>query len=89
VEFFKKNLRSLREGLGLSLPEFGKLIGKTGQSVHLYENGQGSFRVADLQKLEDLGINAIDFVMGRSTVISKLPFDDVTAAIRAKIGRAA
>jgi len=51
VRFSPRWLRSHREKLGLSAADYGKLIGVTGQSIYMWEQGKTKPRKAQLAKL--------------------------------------
>jgi DNA-binding transcriptional regulator YiaG len=61
VRFTARGLRSLRRRLGLSAPEYGKLIGVTGQTIRSWERETSSPRkrqLAQIASIRQLGMKA-------------------------------
>jgi DNA-binding transcriptional regulator YiaG len=61
VRFTARGLRSLRRRLGLSAPEYGKLIGVTGQTIRSWEHESSSPRkrqMAQIASIRRLGKRA-------------------------------
>jgi DNA-binding transcriptional regulator YiaG len=54
TRFVAKGLRSLRERLGVSQPDFGRLAGVSGQSIYNWERGHSVPRKAQLTVLAGL-----------------------------------
>lgn len=71
-----KNLRLLRNNKGLSLKEFGGLIGVSESTVSLYENGKRQPDFVTLIKIADFFDVTIDYLLGRATKVEKKPLSN-------------
>ena len=60
-------LRDLRKAKGISLKEFGKIIGVAESTVSLYENGKRQPDYDTLSKIADFFGVSTDYLLGRET----------------------
>ena len=59
ARFTSKGVKSLRNRLGLSQADFGKLVGTTAHSVYLWENKEGALKLRDKTKAGLLSIRTM------------------------------
>lgn len=59
ARFTAKGIRSLRNRLGLSQSDFGKLMGATPHAVYLWERKEGALRLRDKTKAALLAIRGL------------------------------
>lgn len=70
------NIRKLRESLGITQEEFGRLIGKSGSQVGAYENEKTEMPVSVVYAIAEQTGCSIEWLMtGRNTALSSSKYD--------------
>ena len=65
MEIIAKRIRALREGLGISQKELGKILGIPQQSINRYENNYTNIPLEIVLKYADYFDISIDYLFGR------------------------
>ena len=74
-----RNLKTLRDGLGISQQKLAEDVGVTQQQIHKYENGITQPDIETLSALADVFETSIDYLVGRTDIRHKIeevqPYD--------------